>query len=194
MKRKMFLDEEVVKYIFTGVHPVIARGEDGYVAYDFDTTYPKALAVFVPIEVEPSNYNHVFPKSFEDYFRDLDLEISRLSLLIERGNVFNRFARSEFVAGQFLRGIKGAYTVFRFDELKETEEKTDLLCRTRTENLSAEDLGEICAAANGFEPQRATTIDGTEYLYWGLPVQGLFNVHDESLDELIPMMLESLSR
>lgn len=190
----MTLDTEIVKYIFPGAHPTVALGEDGYIVYDFDKVYPARLAVFVPIEVVPSNYSNVFPKSFEDYFRDLDLEISRLSLLIECGNMFNRFPKTEFVTGQFLRREDGYYIVFRFDELLESEEKTELLCRTKTKNLSIADISEIYAVSGSLVPDKARMVDGTGYLYWSLPIVRLFRYQENAPRELIPMMQESLCR
>jgi len=195
MREKMILDETIVKYIFTGTHPTVALGEDGYIVYDFDTTYPSKLAVFIPIEVEPSNYSNVFPKSFEDYFKDLDLEISRLSLLVERGNIFDRFPVAEFVAGQILKRDDGKYTVFRFDELVEPEQRTELLCRTKIKGISASGLNKIYAVSEeSFTPERAQMIDTTEYIYWFLPLRKLFCQYDETLESLIPMMMESLCR
>lgn len=193
MRQKMILDKEIVKYIFTGVHSEVALGEDGYIVYDFKTTYPSKLAVFVPIEVEPSNYSNFFPKSFEDYFRDLDLEISRLSLLIEKGNIFNRFPATEFVAGQVLRRENSNYTVFRFDESIEPKHRTDLLCRSEVKNLSLTEIKQIYCISNDLKSV-AKTINGIEYLYWILPIKSLFRRYDSTLDSWIPMIMESLCR
>lgn len=190
----MMLDEEIVKYIFVGVHPKIAVGEDGYIVYDFDTTYPANLAIFVPIEVQPSNYSNFFPRSFEDYFRDLDLEISRLSLLIEQGNIFNCFPKTEYIAGQFLKMATSKYTVFRFDESLEIEEKTMLLCRTKVKDTSLAKTTQIFTTAEGFSPGRSRTVDGIEYIYWGLPFRRLFSCWKEMMDAWTPAMLESLCR
>ena len=190
----MALDEEIVKYIFEGVHPKIAIGEDGYIVYDFDATYPANLAVFVPIEVQPSNYSNFFPKSFEDYFRDLDLEISRLSLLIEQGNIFNRFPKTEYIMGQFLNMSTSEYTVFRFDELLETREKTMLLCRTKVKDTSVVWITQILTTSAGLFPVRVWTVDGVEYIYWGLSFESLFCCQKEVMDAWTPAMLESLCR
>ena len=185
MKKKITLNKEVVKYIFPGVHPEVAPGEDGYVIYNFDVLYPKKLAIFVPTEVEGTNYSNVFPKSFEDYFRDLDLEISRLSLLFEMGNIFNRFVKTEFIAGQIIKHEDGAYTIFRFDELVDLEQKLTLLCRTREEDATADLNTDV---------EYATRWDGKRYLYWFLPVEGLFKQKNEMTQGLIPATLISLCR
>ena len=194
MRQKMILDREVVKYIFAGVHSGIALGEDGYIVYDFDTTYPSKLAVFVPIEVEPSNYSNFFPKSFEDYFRDLDIEISRLSLLFEKGNVFNRFPVTEFVAGQILRRENSNYIVFRFDESIDPIHRTDLLCRSEIKKLSLPEINQIYCISSEFKSCVTRTLDGIEYMYWFLPVKSLFKHYDSTLEAWIPMMMESLCR
>lgn len=194
MGRKMALDEAIVKYIFPGVHPTVALGEDGYIVYDFDSFYPEKLAIFVPIEVERSNYSNVFPKSFEDYFKNLDLEISRLSLLLEMGDIFRRFPPTEFIAGQVLRREDSQYTVFRFDELAASKEKTELLCRSQASRILPSELGEIYKLSKGFLPEMVYLPGEKEYLYWFLPVKKLYDSKRKMPEKLIPMILESLSR
>ncbi len=195
MKKKMALDQKIVKYIFTGVKSSVALGEDGYIVYNFDTMYPANLAIFVPIEVERSNYSNVFPKSFEDYFRDLDLELSRLSLIIERGNIFNRFAKTEFIAGQIVKRVNTNFTIFRFDELIDPSEKKTLLCRTAERDLSAKSYEAILSTSDSnYSCEWAKSVDGANYLYWYLPVNRLFNRKDRELYDFIPIMLESLCR
>lgn len=194
MRQKMILDREVVKYIFAGIHSEIAFGEDGYIVYDFDAIYPSKLAIFVPIEVEPSNYSSFFPKSFEDYFRDLDLEISRVSLLLEEGNIFNRFPPAEFVAGQILRRGDSNYTVFRFDKSLKAVDRTDLLCRSKIDSISSTELAQIYAISNDMKPYIAQTIGGASYLYWILSARQLFKHRDEISDIWIPVVMESLCR
>lgn len=190
---KMRLNEGIVRYIFgPGTNPEIAVGEDGSVVYDFKTTYPSKVAMFVPIEVERSNYSNYFPKSFEDYFKDLDLEISRLSLLMERGNIFNRFPKTDFVPGQVLK-TDGEYVVFRFDEMLEATEKTELLCRTPVSALSLSDLEKCYHVMDVDYMEYVDTLYGTRYLYWFLPVRRLFSRPSEITFDLTPIC-ESLSR
>lgn len=195
MKRKMVLDQKIVKYIFTGVKSSVALGEDGYIVYGFDAMYPANLAIFVPIEVERSNYSNVFPKSFEDYFKDLDLELSRLSLIIERGNVFNRFAKTEFIAGQVLERVNTNFTIFRFDELIDPSERKTLLCRTAERDMSTKSHETILSISDsGYPCEWARSVDGVNYLYWYLSVYRLFNQKDRELYDFIPIMLEALCR
>lgn len=190
---KMRLNEGVVKYVFGAMtEPKIAEGEDGYVIYDFKVTYPSKLAVFMPLEVERSNYSSYFPKSFEDYFKDLDLEISRLSLLVERGNIFNRFAQTEFVPGQVVKA-DGEYVVFRFDEMLLPTEKTELLCRTPVVNLSLSDIEKNYHLMDVDYMEYVDTLFGTRYLYWFLPVRRLF-IHPEEIGFDMKQIYESLCR
>lgn len=191
--RKMKLSESVVKYIFgIGAEPEVAVGEDGYVVYGFKGVYPAKLAVFLPIEIAGSNYSNFFPKSFDDYFRDLDLEISRLSLLLERGNVFHRFAKTEFVPGQVIR-TEGEYTLFRFDEGLDMFEKDELLCRTPINGLMSSDLDRYYRMIDVDFLEYVEMLSGIEYLYWFLPVRRLF-VHARDMPEDMTMVMESLCR
>ncbi|MBR3365621.1 hypothetical protein IKG48_00635 [Candidatus Saccharibacteria bacterium] len=191
-KNKLALDENIVKYIFPGTNPDVALGEDGYVIYDFQALYPKKLAIFVPIEIERSHYSDVFPKSFEAYFKDLDSEIARLSRLLEANLEWCLKGRGiEFIAGRVLKRQDNNYTVFRFDELVDTCCKTELLCRTETKNITVNDEMAVLNTDPYFE-DKATSIDGREYLYWIMPIGQLF-FNTNSLIATILSMAESLN-
>lgn len=194
MSRKMELNDEVVKYIFGySTRPDVLVGEDGYIVYNFKTTFPSKLAVFVPLEVEGSNYSNFFPKSFEEYFKDLDLEISRLSLLLEQGNVFRRFPKTEFVLGKVTK-TSGDYVVFQFDSMLDVAEKTELLCRTPVDVLSLSWFDECTNVSDVKFAEYVDMIYGERFLYWFLPVRQLFVKQEEDMEWCMPIILESLCR
>lgn len=132
---KMALSRELVKQIFPGTEPKIAVGEDGSVVYDFKQVYPANLGIFIPAEVDRSNFNAVLPKAFESYFRNFDQDLAFLSRLLET-EIASRFQgyKIEYVSGQMVKTV-GRYTAFRFDELIDAQERVNLLCRTALENL-----------------------------------------------------------
>ena len=59
--RKIPLNREIVKYIFPGTSPEIAESQGGCIVYDFKKLYPSDLGIFIPDEVDGSNYNAIFP-------------------------------------------------------------------------------------------------------------------------------------
>ncbi len=191
-KNKITLDENIVKYIFPGTKPSIALGEDGYIVYNFQSLYPKKLAIFVPIEIERSHYSDVFPKSFEGYFKNLDEELARLSRLLETNLIWNlKDIGVEFIAGRVLRRQDNNYTVFRFDELVGTSYKTELLCRARLDNFTIDNEMAVLNTNPYFEDS-AASIDGRKYLYWIMPIDQLF-FSASSLFAIILSMAESLN-
>ncbi|MBQ3280368.1 hypothetical protein IJG92_01800 [Candidatus Saccharibacteria bacterium] len=180
-KKKITLDREIVKYIFPATEPAILQGEDGYIVYNFIRLYPNKLAVFVPMEVTQSNYSSAFPKSFESYFADIYEETEYLSRLLEVKLVPNiRNIGVECVSGKVLRRDENNYTVFRFDELLDPRDKTDLLCRVKIGSLTTDDRIDILSTNPEFR-EDAMAADGIQYMYWTMPLSRLFRVDDEVL-------------
>lgn len=180
-KKKIALREEVARYIFPGTEPAIAMGEDGYVVYDFKRIYPDKLAIFIPQEVDRSNYNGVFPKSFEDYFLSVEDEIGHFLRFYELTDELKPMVGSigaEFIPGKVLDKVKGKYTIFRFDELIGPEEKTDLLCRVQLSRLGAESELEIYNT-NPCYTGNVTGSNDVRYYYWIMPISQLFKNLDE---------------
>ena len=178
---KIALNEEIVKYIFPGTEPAIAMGEDGCVVYDFKKSYPDKLGIFIPNEVDRSNYSNVFPRPFEGYFLNMDEEVSYISRFLEVVDGISplvRYTDAEFIPGKVLKGEKDHYTVFRFDELVDPGEKTDLLCRLSLNYLGAENEISILDANPCFTGD-VTGLNGTRYYYWIMPFSQLFSPTDE---------------
>ena len=129
-KAKIKLSEKVVKYIFPGLHPSVALGEDGWVIYDFDRQIPKSLGIVIPPIVTSSNYNQVFPKTFEEYFVNLSEALARFARLIETPVMPSiRTTGVEAIVGSAILQDESEYTIFRFDELTLPADKKYLLCR-----------------------------------------------------------------
>ena len=184
---KMALKERLVKYIFPGSGPTIAIGEDGYIIYDFKYLYPSKLAIFIPIEVEHSNFNNKLPKSFDAYFRNADAEIARLSRLTEKdlGNQFKGLG-VEYIPGKVLQRQDNRYTVFRFDWLVDSGSKTDALCRAKFRGLSIGDRKRI--TGKPYFNAMASSLDGREYLYWIMPINEFFNVNKAPTDGSVTVL------
>lgn len=180
-KKKITLDREIVKYIFPTTDPAVAVGEDGYIVYNFIRLYPNRLGIFIPSEVNMSNYSSAFPKPFESYFTDIYEETEYLSRLLEVkiepnfGNI-----GVECISGKVLERDENNYTIFRFDELIDPRAKTDLLCRVELKNLTTDDKIEILSAEPKFR-EEAISVDGAQYLYWIMPISRLFRINDEVL-------------
>ena len=172
--KKMALKEELVKFIFPGTSPTIALGEDGYIIHSFKSLYPEKLAIFIPSEVEGSNYNNVFPKSFEAYFRDADSEISHISRTYETdfGNKFKGLG-VEYIPGRVLRRDENNFVVFRFDELVDPRRKTEVLCRAKHKMITTNEYIEILGT-NPNLCSETTSLSGTKYLYWIMSLGGFF--------------------
>lgn len=174
MDKQITLSETVVKYLFSGVDCEVAIGEDGYVVYGFEALYPSKLGVFVPSEVDRSNYCLLFPKSFEAYFTDLDDDLSYLSRLLEADIRSNFFGHGiEYIPGMVLKRDHENYTIFRFDKLMDSSLKTDLLCRADVSTLDA--IPKIARTKPYFLAE-ATTLDRRTYLYFVLPIDELFMI------------------
>ena len=173
-KQKLKLNEEIVKYIFPGLHPKITSREDGWIAYDFDHEIPRKLGIMVPIEVESSNYNRVFPVSFNGYFKKLGDITARFSRLLETPiNLSIPDAEVEAIAGG-LFVYKSKYTVFRFDEFLDTADKKYLLCRARAKQLSVNETVDILNAQPVFL-EETVGLDGAEYIYFLIPTVSIFS-------------------
>lgn len=180
-RNKIALTEEIVKYIFPGSEPTIAPGEDGYIIYDFKMMYPAKLGIFIPIEVDRSNYSSVFPKPFEAYFLDLDKQAEYLSRFLEvdiKPTLPN--IGVQFVPGKVLQRNENNYTIFRFDELIAPIQKTDLLCRVKYNNLSGDNSLKLLNIDPKFKAG-AYTVTGIQYQYWICPNRYLFCIDNEFL-------------
>lgn len=177
-RKKLALTEEIVKYIFSGTEASIAIGEDGYIVYGFKMLYPSELGVFVPIEIDRSNYSDVFPKNFESYFRELDKDFDYLSRLLEvkMDNPF-RGCGIEYVSGAMLKRDEGNYTIFRFDELIDSNFKIDLLCRAKIDSIT-ESQRRLIMNSEPFYVSFAPNYDGTKYLYFIIPINRIFGDSD----------------
>ena len=173
MREKVTLKEEVVKYIFPGTKPEIALGEDGYIVYDFKKLYPEKLGIFIPIEIEKSDYSNIFPKSFEDYFLNVRTEVNYLSRLLET-EIKTIFCDIDFeyIPGRVLNRDENNYTIFRFDELMGITPRTDLLCRIEDGLLSTNDKMDI-VNINPYFVSEAVGISGIEYFYFIIPIDKL---------------------
>ena len=185
MDKKIKLDESIVKYIFPGTSPEVALGEDGYIIYDFKKLYPDKLGIFVPIEVEKSNYSSAFPKSFEDYFIDAGTEMRYLSRFLEADIKFILGdVHLEYIPGSVLkRDIANNYTIFRFDKLMGGAPRTDLLCRVRKGFLSFGENLDILNS-NFYFLEDAANENGKVYRYFIIPINQLL-MSDEDRNILI---------
>ena len=178
-KTKMALTKDIVKQIFPGTNPRIAEGEDGSVIYDFGAIYPKHLGIFIPSEVDRSNFSSVFPRTFESYFKDIDDETAYLSRLLEvKIEPILKGLGTECIAGQVVRGSDSEYTVFRFDELIDARGKMDLLCRVETEKLRIDDKIGILNTNPCFK-EEVSELLGREMTYWIMPISSLFRIDDQ---------------
>lgn len=180
-KKKITLTEDIVKYIFPGLEPAIKKTEDGYVAYNFMKQYPDKLGIFMPNEVDQSNYSAAFPKPFESYFINMHEEAEYLSRLLEvnvEPSLHN--INMECVRGKASKSSEGDYTVFRFDELIDPVKKTDLLCRVSRADLAIEDKVEILSINPDYRAE-ILALDGSSYIYWIMPISRLFKITDEVL-------------
>ena len=180
MKNKQIaVTEEIVKYIFPTTNPEIIQGEDGYIVCDFRRLYPNQLAIFLPNEVDQSNYSSAFPKPFEDYFASAIEEAAFLSRLFEaeiRPNL-RKDLNVEFVPGKVVRTIKSDYTVFRFDELIDAREKTEVLCRVKLKDMVVNDRVDIINS----DPlpnfmKEAIGPEDEQLYYWIMPISELFRI------------------
>lgn len=182
-KKKMTLSREIVKYIFPATEPAIKQYEDGYLVYNFIRVYPDKLGIFIPNEVDKSNYSSAFPKSFESYFASIHEEAAYLSRLLEvtiEPNLREKLG-VECVSGKVLEMEQDECgTVFRFDDLFDPRTKTDLLCRVKLEGLTDDDKIAILNSQPRFKAN-ASINDGTEYLYWIMPISQLFKIDDKVL-------------
>lgn len=181
-KQKITLSREIVKYIFPAAEPAIATGEDGYIAYNFIRQYPNKLGVFIPSQVDKSNYSAFFPRPFESYFSDMYEEAEYLSRLLEVKIEpdLREGLGVECVSGKMLKRCESTYAIFRFDDLLSSREKTDLLCRVALKNLMIDDKIDILSTNPDFR-ENAIGLDGTQYLYWVMPISRLFRIDDEVL-------------
>lgn len=188
---KIVLSEEVVKYLFSGVDCEIALGEDGYVVYGFQFSYPSKLGLFIPIEIDRSNYNALFPKNFEAYFKSMDDEFAYLSRLLEF-DIRNEFLGYgiEYIPGAVLRRSDDNYTIFRFDELMQAEERVDLLCRVQSDNLNL--FSRLMDMKLRFLAE-TSTLDNRIYFYFILPIERLFRI-DDGMIAAIFSFLQSLRK
>ena len=171
----MKLNEEIVKYIFNGVESEVAPGEDGYIVYGFASVYPYQLGIFVPIDVDKSNYSDVYPKGFESYFSYLDSDLSYLSRLLEM-QIDNPFANLpiQYVSGKTVKHENSDYTVFRFDELLNPDQKTEILCRiSRADIGTTKEQAKIIACEPSFIAE-ACDRSGERYLYFITSLDSLF--------------------
>lgn len=181
MKKKIALREEIVKYIFPTSNPKIIQGEDGCIACDFMKVYPPKLGIFIPNEIDHSNYSSAFPKSFEEYFIDLYEETEYLSRLLEVPIVPNlRNVGVECIPGTIIQPEDGEYAVFRFDELVDPRKKTELLCRVQLDRLSIDDKIDILSVDPKFRAE-VMGLNNTQYLYWTMSLSRLFRINDEVL-------------
>lgn len=173
-KAKIKLSEKIVKYIFPGLHPSVASGEDGWIVYDFDKQIPKSLGIVIPTSIGSSNYNQVFPKTFEEYFVDLSEAIAHFSRLIEAPVIPSiRTAGVEAIVGSAILQDESEYTIFRFDELVEPAEKKYLLCRMATNSFTVNKVL-LIVNADPIYMEEASGIDDNSYIYWISPLKSLF--------------------
>lgn len=180
-KQRMLLDEEIVKYIFTGVNVETAACEGGCIVNGFKRLYPAKLGIFIPHKVDRSNYSSYFPKSFEEYFWDIHREANFISRFWEgriEPNVPN--VGVECISGKILARNETGYTLFRFDELLDPKEKTDVLCRVNLDGLTTNDKLEILNLNPNFF-EEVWDFDDTCYQYWISPITHLFRINDEFL-------------
>lgn len=190
--KKITLNNEVVKYLFSGVDCEVAPGEDGYIVYGFSSLLPSKLGLFIPIEIDRSGYSAVFPKSFEAYFSNLDEEFSYLSRLLEVDlkNDFLGYGL-EYIPGMMLKRDSETYTIFRFDELMNPEEKTDMLCRIRSDSL------ELFSRLLGSKPYflaETATLDGKIYFYFILPLSKFFRLDDRTIAAVFSFLRSTRKR
>ena len=180
-EQKIPLSEEIVKYIFPGTSPVVVQAEDGYIVHDFKKLYPIGLGIFVPNEVDRSNYNAIFPKPFESYFLDMHEEVAHLSRLLEIP-ITSNLSTTEIVCmpGVILRNSEANEVVFRFDKLLEARKKTELLCRANLDRLTIGDKVRILNVHPLYRAE-ASDWDGGQYLYWIMPIEMLFSDPGEIL-------------
>ena len=178
-KEKIALSEEIVKYIFPTTDPKIIQGEDGWIACDFRRQYPNQLAIFLPNEVAKSNYSSAFPKTFEEYFTNVIEEAAFLSRLLEveiRPNL-RKDLGIEYVPGVVLRNINTEYIVFRFDELLDPREKTEVLCRVKLKDMVVNDRMDIINSNPVPSSMReAIGLNDEQFYYWIMPISGLFRI------------------
>lgn len=187
-KTKLAMREEIVKYIFPTTYPKIAQGVDGFIVYDFDKLYPHKLGIFIPNEVDQSNYSAVFPRPFESYFANMNDKAEFLSRLLEVKITpsLKPDLGIECMSGKVLEPIQSDYTIFRFDELVGARKRTDVLCRVDMANLTATDRIEILADNSGFIAE-ASAPYGTDYFYWIESVNQLFRIDDETLASIFEL-------
>ena len=180
-KQKMLLNEEIVKYIFPGMNVETAPCEGGCIVNGFKRLYPAKLEIFIPHKVDRSNYSSYFPKSFEEYFWDIHQEANFISRFWEgriEPNVPN--VGVECIPGRILERNETGYTVFRFDELLDPREKTDVLCRVNLNTITTDDKLEILNLDPNFF-EEVWDFDDTCYQYWISPITRLFRINDEFL-------------
>ena len=180
-KTKIKLSDKIVKYIFPGLHPSVAYGEDGWVVYDFDKQIPKSLGIVIPPDVSSRNYNQVFPKTFEENFVNLSEALAHFSRLIEAPAVPSiRTSGVEAIVGGVILQDESEYTIFRFDGLVEPADKKYLLCRMAADSLTINKVL-LVVNADPIYMEEAEEIGGSRYVYWISPIASLFANPDEVL-------------
>lgn len=185
-KKKITLREEIVKYIFPTAYPSISQREDGFIVYNFLKLYPHHLGIFIPNEVDQSNYCSYFPKPFESFFINVQDEAAYLSRFLE-ANIEPTLKNSELecVSGVLLPYEKEERCfIFRFDECVSPVKKIDVLCRIKLSSLSAQEKLDILAFNPVFRGE-AISLTGDQYVYWIMPVTQLFKINIEILAAII---------
>ena len=173
-KTKIPLTREIAKYIFPGTDPDIAEGEDGDILYNFKRLYPERLGIFIPSEVERSNFNTVFPRDFESYFVNVYDEVAFMSRMLEipiKPNLPD--IGIECVPGNAIKHSGSVFTVFRFDSLLRQDQRTYLLCRAPLNRIRIDDRIAILNT-NPIMSQEAQDIAGANYYYWIMKIDSLF--------------------
>lgn len=180
-RRKIPLNEEIVMYVFPGMNVEVEDCENGAVVKGFKRLFPEKLGIFIPGEVERSNYSSYFPKPFESYFSDFYEKTKYLSRLLEievKSNVPD--VGVEFISGKVLTRDDKNYTIFQFNGLPDSKKKTDILCRAKCCYIDNDDKLEILNLNPKFLAE-ACDYDNTWYLYWISPIGSLFGLNDELL-------------
>ncbi|MDO5480686.1 MAG: hypothetical protein Q4F58_03405 [Candidatus Saccharibacteria bacterium] len=183
-KQRMLLNEDIVKYIFSGMNVEIAPCDGGCIVGGFKRFYPANLGIFIPYKVNRSNYSSYFPESFEEYFWNIHQEAEYISRYWEgkfTPNLPDIWA--ECISGKIITQDNNS-VVFRFDELLDPREKTDALCRVKLGDLSDEDKISILDLDPTYTGE-AWDLDDSPYQYFITPITHLFRVNDELLAAII---------
>ena len=178
-KMQIPITKEIVKHVFPTTDPKIIQSEDGWIACDFKRLYPSQLAIFLPNEVDQSNYSSAFPKPFEEYFINVGEEAKFLSRLLET-NIEPRLREGlnmEYVPGTVLRPVNSKYTIFRFDEFIDDREKTEVLCRVKIRDMVLDDKVDILNSNPVASFMKETPAYNNDQLYyWIMPISELFRI------------------